>query len=81
MFVFRCERFPAGTAHIRTASGAVVDFRDGQATVDDAELAEQLCQVPAVFRIVQVSGPEPEAELVKPPARAVRGRGRKPSGR
>lgn len=59
MWRFRCERFPTGMVHIRTASGTVVDFHNGQATVDDAALAQELREVPAVFRIVQTDGPEP----------------------
>lgn len=51
---FRCERFPTGLAHIRTAGGVVVDFVDGSAEVDDPDLAAALLAVPAVFGIVQV---------------------------
>jgi len=70
MFVFRCERFPTGVAHIRTASGTVVDFHDGNAEVDDPVLAQELREVPTVFRIVQTS-PEPE-QAPKPRARTRR---------
>lgn len=57
---FRCERFPTGVAHIRTAGGTVVDFVDGSAEVDDPELAAALLAVPAVFGIVQVDAePDP----------------------
>jgi hypothetical protein len=81
MFEFRCERFPTGVAHIRTASGTVVDFHDGRAEVDDADLAEQLRAVPAVFRIIQTAGPDPVPDpkpepAADPPAR--RPRARKP---
>lgn len=68
MFSFRCDRFPTGVVHIRTASGRVVDFHDGRADVEDPDLARQLREVPATFRIVQESGPEPEPEA-KPAAR------------
>jgi hypothetical protein len=67
MFAFRCERFPTGVAHIRTASGTVVDFHDGRATVGDATLARELREVPAVFRIVQTDGPDPARQSTPRP--------------
>jgi hypothetical protein len=71
MFVFHCERFPSGVAYIRTPRGDRITFTDGAATVDDPDLAAALREVPEVFRIVQVSGPEPDpsADPPRPPAR------------
>jgi hypothetical protein len=63
-YAFRCERFPRGVAHIRTVSGTVVDFVDGRATVDDPDLAQELREVPAVFRIVEDPPPGPDPEAV-----------------
>lgn len=59
MAKFRCGRFPKGEALIRTSSGTVVRFYDGQAEVDDPGLAEELLAVPAVFRVTQVDAPPP----------------------
>lgn len=53
MAVFRCGRFPHGEVPIRTARGLVV-FTDGQAVVDDPELASALREQPASFEIKQV---------------------------
>jgi hypothetical protein len=71
MFEFRCGWFPRGMAYIRTPRGDRVTFTDGTATVDDPDLAAALREVPEVFRIVQVSGPEPDssADPPRPPAR------------
>ncbi|MFJ2029432.1 hypothetical protein [Streptosporangium sp. NPDC087985] len=52
MSVFRCERFPAGEAPIRTTAGLVY-FVDGRAEVESPELAQALREVPDVFGIVE----------------------------
>lgn len=70
MTVFRCERFPRGVAHIRTAGGTVVDFIDGHAEVDDPDLAQALREVPAVYRVVEV------VDVTEKPKPARRGRAR-----
>lgn len=75
MFAFRCERFPRGVAHIRTAGGAVVDFVDGRAEVDDPELAQALREVPAVFRIVEAETQNPPTPDPVPPPRRGKGSG------
>lgn len=59
MTVFRCTRFPTGVAHIRTPGGAVVDFVDGTAVVEDPHLAQGLREVPQVFGIVEEGEPVP----------------------
>lgn len=55
MSVFRCGRFPDGEVPIRTAAGLVV-FHDGQAVVDDPELAQALREVPPSFEITEDGG-------------------------
>lgn len=59
MALFRCARFPAGTAHIRTDLGVVVLFRDGAAEVSDLDLVAALLRVPAVFGVERVDA-EPD---------------------
>jgi hypothetical protein len=61
--VFRCKRFPRGVVPIRTSSGTVIDFVDGVAEVDDEQLAQELRDLPATFRVVEdlPPGPDPEA--------------------
>lgn len=75
MIRFRCERFPDGVAHIRTPSGAVVDFVDGQATVSEEQAAD-LRGVPEVFGLVELPPDEPEQGKVTPAKRAARPRKR-----
>lgn len=53
MATFRCGRFPAGTAHIRTAAGDLVKFVDGVAHVDDPQTADGLRGVPDDFEITE----------------------------
>jgi len=63
-FMIPAERFPLSPALIRTRLG-IVEFVDQAADVDDAELAQALREVPAVFGIV-----EHDAEAVRDPGSA-----------
>lgn len=61
MSVFRCGRFPSGTAYVRTAAG-IVEFTDGKAYVDDPAVAEALREVPGSFRITEEQAPQGEPD-------------------
>lgn len=74
---FRCERFPTGAAKVRTTAG-FVDFVDGSAVVEDAELAAALRQVPEVFGIVEEGAAGSVASAARPAARRRRPRQPRP---